>query len=77
MADEFPAGLVDSVAGSQIASYQIACFLGNSLPVVGVGVVSMLTTPVVATAALALVIALLALVALATEMRFGGVQVRR
>jgi len=60
-----------------IASYQIACFLGNSLPVVGVGVVSMLTTPVVATAALALVIALLALVALATEMRFGGVQVRR
>jgi hypothetical protein len=51
--------------------------LGNSLPVVGVGVLSMRATPIVATAALAIVIALLALVALTTETGLGRVPVRR
>jgi MFS family permease len=54
-----------------ISSYQIVCFLGNSLPVVGVGLLSAAATPLVATLALAACIAVLAAVALATELRRG------
>ncbi len=41
------------------SSYFLCCFLGNSLPVVGVGVASTLTTPVTATVTLAGIVAVL------------------
>ncbi len=47
------------------SSYFLCCFLGNSLPVIGVGVLSTLTTPVTATVALAGVVAVLSLATLA------------
>lgn len=52
-----------------ISSYMLACYLGNSLPVVGVGVVSSTFGPTTAIAALAVVIVALALVALLAELR--------
>ena len=47
-----------------ISSYQMACFLGNALPVVGVGILSSAFGPMTATASLAVAVAALALVAL-------------
>jgi MFS family permease len=47
-----------------ISSYQIVCFTGNALPVVGVGILSTLFGAVTATACLAVVIAALAVLAL-------------
>jgi MFS family permease len=52
-----------------VSSYFICCFAGNSLPVIGVGVVSTLFSPVAASLAFALTIAIFALVALAFGMR--------
>jgi MFS family permease len=52
-----------------VSSYFICCFAGNSLPVIGVGVVSTLLSPVAASLAFALTIAIFALVALAFGMR--------
>ena len=54
-----------------VSSYQIVCFTGNGLPVVGVGVIGSLWTPMIATVSLAGVITLLAIVALVTEMKRG------
>jgi MFS family permease len=55
-----------------VASYLIVSFLGNSVPVIGVGVLSRATDPATAHTAFAAVIALLALVALATGRKFGA-----
>jgi MFS family permease len=48
-----------------VSSYFLCCFLGNSLPVIGVGVLSTLTTPVTATVALAATVVVLSLATLA------------
>ena len=50
-----------------ISSFAIVCFTGNGLPVIGVGVLSAMYSPAVATFSLAAVTTVLALVALATE----------
>jgi MFS family permease len=52
-----------------VSSYQIVCFIGNGLPVVGVGVIASMWTPMIATVSLAALLSALAIVALATEMR--------
>jgi hypothetical protein len=51
-----------------ISSFAIVCFLGNGLPVIGVGVLSSAFSPAVATVNLAAVTSTLALVALLTEL---------
>jgi MFS family permease len=51
-----------------ISSFAIVCFVGNGVPVIGVGVLSSVFSPAVATATLAAVTSLLALVALITEL---------
>ena len=53
-----------------ISSYLVAGFLGNSIPVVGIGIVSRLSTPAIADASLAATIAVLTLVALVTGAKF-------
>lgn len=52
-----------------IASYMIVCFLGNSLPVIGVGVLSRIAGHVTAHAVFAATIAVLAVVAAAAGFR--------
>ncbi|WP_024517919.1 MFS transporter [Bradyrhizobium sp. Tv2a-2] len=52
-----------------VSSYLICAFIGNALPVIGVGVVSTLAGPVTASLAFAVTIAIFALVALAFDMR--------
>jgi MFS family permease len=51
-----------------ISSFAIVCFIGNGLPVIGVGVLASIWSPVVATVSLAAVTAVLAVIALVTEM---------
>jgi MFS family permease len=51
------------------SSYFLCCFLGNSLPVIGVGVLSTLTTPVTATVVLAGTVAFLSLATLTWSHR--------
>ena len=50
-----------------ISSFAIVCFIGNGLPVIGVGVLSAIYSPAVATVSLAAVTTVLALIALVTE----------
>ena len=57
-----------------IASFQIVCFTGNAVPVIGIGVISTIWSPVAATVSLAAVATLLALVALGMEMGRGRKQ---
>ena len=61
-----------------ISSFAIVCFTGNGVPVIGVGVLSSIWSPAVATVSLAAVTSVLALIALVTEMgrsrRGGGLQ---
>src|SRR5262249_38046817 len=52
-----------------ISSYLVVCFTGNSLPVVGVGILAATFNPAVATIGLALLVSVLALLALAIEIR--------
>ncbi len=52
-----------------ISSYLVACYLGNSLPVIGIGVLSRFAAPDTANLAFAAVVALCALAALATDVR--------
>jgi hypothetical protein len=59
-----------------IASFQMVCFTGNAVPVIGVGVISTIWSPVAATVTLAAVATLLALVALGMEMGRGQKQGR-
>lgn len=54
------------------SSYFLCCFLGNSLPVIGVGVLSTLTSAVTASIALACVVAALSFVALAWSTAHEG-----
>lgn len=51
--------------GEIVSSYLVACYLGNSLPVIGIGCLEVGTGPFVAHLAFAIVIAVLALVAVA------------
>jgi MFS family permease len=55
----------DEHRGAVASSYFLCCFVGNSLPVIGVGVLSTLTTPVTATVTLACVVAALSCATLA------------
>lgn len=50
-----------------ISTFAIVCFTGNAVPVIGVGVVSMVWSPGAATLSLAALVIVLALVALGTE----------
>ena len=52
-----------------VSSYLICAFIGNAVPVIGVGVISTLYGPITASLAFAVTIAIFALVALAFEMR--------
>jgi MFS family permease len=54
-----------------ISSYQIVCFLGNSLPVVGVGILSATIGARTATVSLAMAVTALSIVALSNELRRG------
>ena len=51
-----------------ISTFKIVCFTGNAIPVIGVGVLSSVYSPAVATITLAGVTSVLGIVALATEM---------
>jgi MFS family permease len=53
-----------------VSSYLVACYVGNSLPVIGVGIVATVVDPVTASVAFAVTIAFLALAALATGKRY-------
>jgi MFS family permease len=53
-----------------ISSYLLCCYVGNSLPIIGVGVLSQLATPVIASAVFALTIVLFAIGALFTGARY-------
>jgi hypothetical protein len=57
-----------------IASYMIVCFLGNSLPVIGVGVLSRIAGHSIAHVAFAITIAVLAVTAAAARFRDGKTQ---
>lgn len=52
--------------GEVVSSYLVACYLGNSLPVIGIGGLEAVTGPFVAHLAFAIVIAVLALAAVAS-----------
>jgi MFS family permease len=52
-----------------VSTYFIACFVGNSLPVIGLGVLTTLTTPLPASIAFAATIAVLSATALAWHRR--------
>ena len=52
-----------------LSTYLLACYVGVSLPIIGVGIVSQLSRPEVANLAFAITIALFALVAFATGRR--------
>jgi predicted MFS family arabinose efflux permease len=49
-----------------ISTYLICCYVGNSVPVIGVGVLQSVSTPIIASSAFALTIAMFAIVALLT-----------
>jgi hypothetical protein len=53
-----------------VSSYLVACYVGNSLPVIGVGVIATAADPVTASVAFAVTIAVLALAALATGIKY-------
>jgi len=53
-----------------VSSFLLACFLGNSLPVVGVGLLSEAASPELAQTVFAAMVALLALAAIATGLRW-------
>ncbi|MGH8189135.1 MAG: MFS transporter, partial [Steroidobacteraceae bacterium] len=57
-----------------VASYMIACFLGNGLPVIGVAVLSRTAGSTIANAVFAAVIAALALIALTVSLRLQPTQ---
>ena len=53
-----------------ISTYLLCCYVGNGLPVVGVGVISQLATPVIASSTFAITIALFAIAALFTGSKY-------
>ena len=52
-----------------LSAYFICCFTGNSVPVIGVGIITMEVGPLAASASFAVFIVLLALAALAFSRR--------
>ena len=67
--------VVNEIAPAQqraevISTYLLCCYVGNALPVVGVAVISQLATPVIASSAFAVTIALFAVAALFTGHRY-------
>ncbi len=52
-----------------ISSYLVACYLGNSLPVIGVGVGSRIADPDTANITFAVIVGLCVLAALATDIK--------
>ena len=63
--------ILDKVSIRVVSTYYIACFVGNSLPVIGVGVLSTLTDPLIASVAFACTVGLLSLAALAWQHHSG------
>jgi hypothetical protein len=57
-----------------VSSYLIAVYLGNSLPIIGIGLLSDLMSSIAAHLAFAVVIGLLAAVALVTGMKYAPQQ---
>lgn len=58
---------------AEVAStYYIAGFIGNSIPVIGVGLIGAAFTPIVASAAFGVVVAAFAIAAIAVGLRYGG-----
>jgi MFS family permease len=55
-----------------VSSYFVCCFTGNALPVIGVGVLSTLSNPAIASIAFAVMIAIFALVALAFGAKYAA-----
>jgi hypothetical protein len=55
-----------------ISAYLVCCYVGNSVPVIGVGVLSQLSTPIAASSAFAITIALFAVTAILTGRKFAG-----
>ncbi|MER9751265.1 MFS transporter [Mesorhizobium sp. M0140] len=55
-----------------VSSFFICCFVGNALPVIGIGIVSTYASPIAASLAFACVILAFALVALAFELKQHG-----
>jgi len=53
-----------------VSSYLVACYLGNALPVIGIGFLSAATSSLVAHAVFALVIGLLAAGALVIGVKY-------
>jgi MFS family permease len=60
-----------------VSCYFIACFVGNSVPVIGVGVLTTTSDPLVASAVFAVTIAVLGLGAVAWHARHGAVDTER
>jgi hypothetical protein len=54
-----------------VSAFFICCFCGKALPVIGIGVISTLASPVTASLAFALMITLFALVALGFGLKSG------
>jgi hypothetical protein len=53
-----------------VSSYLVACFAGNSLPVIGIGLLSFVTSALFAHVTFAAVITALAAIAIATGIKY-------
>jgi hypothetical protein len=53
-----------------VSSYLIACYLGNSIPVIGIGFLSLVTSSAAAHLIFAAVVGLFAFVGLATGVKY-------
>jgi hypothetical protein len=60
----------DNQRAEVVSCYLVCGFSGNSLPVIGVGVISSIWTPMVATFVFALTIVVFALMAFVTGMKY-------
>ena len=59
----------DNRRAEMVSTYLMFCYAGVSLPVVGIGLLSALETPALAEAIFAAVIATIALIAIAVDVR--------
>ena len=57
----------DDQRAEVVSAYLIACFVGNSIPVIGIGLLSALTDPLTASIVFACAVAALAMAALASR----------
>ena len=53
-----------------VSTYLLCCYVGNSIPIIGVGVLSTLSNQIVASTAFAITIAVFAVVALLTGTKY-------